>query len=80
VAASFFFGYLRIYTGSLWTASIAHSVFNAAFSILAAFTATSSPVLVTLYLLGGNGILSLVATVIVAIWVGRMNCIAPILC
>src|SRR5215218_4658871 len=26
VAASFFFGYLRIYTGSIWPASIAHAV------------------------------------------------------
>ena len=30
VAASFFFGYLRLYTGSLWPASIGHSVHNAA--------------------------------------------------
>jgi hypothetical protein len=30
VAASFLFGYLRIYTGSIWPASIAHSVHNAA--------------------------------------------------
>src|SRR5215210_5442970 len=34
VAASFFFGYLRIYTGSIWPASIAHSVHNAAWGIL----------------------------------------------
>src|SRR5829696_2001303 len=30
VAASFFFGYMRIYTGSIWPASIAHAVHNAA--------------------------------------------------
>ena len=30
VAASFFYGYLRIYTGSVWPASIAHAVHNAA--------------------------------------------------
>src|SRR5829696_5739206 len=29
VAASFFFGYMRIYTGSTWPASIAHAVHNA---------------------------------------------------
>jgi len=34
VTASFFFGYLRIYTGSLWPASIAHAVHNAAWNIL----------------------------------------------
>ena len=30
VAASFVYGYLRIYTGSVWPASIAHAVHNAA--------------------------------------------------
>src|SRR5215208_2502389 len=44
VAASFIFGYLRIYTGSLWPASIAHSVHNAAWGTLGALTATSFPV------------------------------------
>jgi uncharacterized protein len=70
VAASFFFGYLRIYTGSTWPASIAHSVHNTAWSTLGAFTVTSSPVLVNLYLVGDYGILILVGTVIGAIWVG----------
>src|SRR5215207_9238007 len=70
VAASFFFGYLRIYTGSIWPASIAHSVHNAAWGVLGALTATSSPVLVNLYLVGDFGILILIGTVIVAIWLG----------
>jgi membrane protease YdiL (CAAX protease family) len=72
VAASFIFGYLRIYTGSVWPASIAHSVHNAAWGLLAAFTLTSSPVVVNQYLVGDNGILIFVGAVIVAIWVGRM--------
>ena len=71
VAASFFLGYLRIYTGSVWPASIGHSVHNAAWGTLAAFTATSSPVVVNEYLAGDNGILILVGTVIAAIWVRR---------
>jgi uncharacterized protein len=70
VAASFLFGYLRIYTGSIWPASIAHSVHNAAWSVLGALTVTSSPVLVNLYLVGDYGILILIGTVIGAIWVG----------
>jgi membrane protease YdiL (CAAX protease family) len=70
VAASFIFGYLRIYTGSTWPASIAHSVHNAAWSILGALTVTSSPVLVNLYLVGDYGLLILIGTVIGAIWVG----------
>src|SRR5215218_4742270 len=71
VAASFFFGYLRIYTGSTWPASIAHAVHNTAWSTLGAFTVTASPVLVNLYLVGDYGILILIGVVIGAIWVGH---------
>jgi membrane protease YdiL (CAAX protease family) len=70
VAASFFFGYLRIYTGSIWPASIAHSVHNAAWGVLGAFTVTSYPVLVNLYLVGDYGILILIGVVLGAIWLG----------
>src|SRR5215210_4139927 len=70
VAASFIFGYLRIYTGSTWPASIAHSVHNSAWGPLSLLTATSYPVLVNLYLVGDFGILIVVGTVIGAIWVG----------
>ena len=72
VAASFIFGYLRIYTGSVWPASIGHSVHNAAWSALAAFTVTSSPILVNVYLVGDFGILILVGAVIGAVLVGRL--------
>ncbi len=44
-AASFFYGYLRIYTGSVWPSSIAHAVHNAAWGVLGALTATSYPVM-----------------------------------
>src|SRR5215211_5112475 len=70
VAASFLFGYLRIYTGSTWPASIAHATHNAAWSVLAMLTATSYPVLVNLYLVGDYGILILVGVAIGAIGVG----------
>src|SRR5215204_1007233 len=69
VAASFIFGYLRIYTGSVWPASIAHSVHNAAWGTLGALTATSSPVIVDKYLVGDYGILIVVGAVVGAIWV-----------
>src|SRR5215210_6096938 len=72
VAASFVFGYLRIYTGSVWPASIAHAVHNAAWGVLGAFTATSSAVLVNKYLVGDFGVLILVGAVIGADLVGRM--------
>ena len=70
VAASFLFGYLRIYTGSTWPASIAHSVHNAAWAVLGALTVTSSPVLVNLYLVGDYGLLILIGVVVGAIGVG----------
>jgi uncharacterized protein len=72
VAASFFFGYLRFYTGSIWPASIAHAVHNTAWSTLTAFTVTSSAGLVNLYLVGDYGILILIGVVIGAIWAGCM--------
>lgn len=72
VAASFFYGYLRIYTGSVWPSSIAHAVHNAAWGALGAFTATSYPVLVNKYLVGDFGILIFVGAVIGAVLVGRL--------
>jgi uncharacterized protein len=71
VAASFFFGHLRIWTGSVWPASIAHSSHNVAWSTLAAFTVTSNPVVVNEYLVGDNGILILVGVAIAALWLSR---------
>jgi membrane protease YdiL (CAAX protease family) len=71
VAASFVFGYLRILSGSVWPASLGHSVHNVAWSTLGALTATSSPVVVNEYLAGDNGILILVATAVVAVWLSR---------
>jgi hypothetical protein len=72
VAASFFFGYMRIYTGSIWPASIAHAVHNAVWNVVGAFTLiTVSPVLVEVYLVGDFGLLILIGTAIGAIWFGR---------
>jgi membrane protease YdiL (CAAX protease family) len=68
VAGSFFYGCMRIYTGSTWPASIAHAAHNTAWTTLGAFTVTSSPVLVNLYLVGDYGILILIGVVIGAIW------------
>ena len=72
VAASFFFGYLRIYTGSIWPATIAHATHNAAWNILGALTIiTAAPVLVDVYLVGDFGLLILIGTAIGVIWFGR---------
>jgi membrane protease YdiL (CAAX protease family) len=71
VAASFVYGYLRLYTGSVWPASLAHAVHNAAWGALGAFTVTSYPVLVNKYLVGDFGVLILVGAVIGAVWLNR---------
>jgi membrane protease YdiL (CAAX protease family) len=72
VAASFFFGYMRIYTGSIWPASIAHAVHNAVWNVVGAVTLiTAAPVLVNVYLVGDFGLLILIGTVIGAMWFGR---------
>jgi uncharacterized protein len=71
VAGSFFFGYLRLWTGSVWPASLAHTAHNAAWATLGAFTLTSSPVMINEYLIGDNGILILVGTAVAAVWLGR---------
>jgi uncharacterized protein len=71
VAGSFFYGYLRIYTGSVWPSTIAHAVHNHAWGLLGVFTATSHPVIVNKYLGGDYGILIVVGGVIAAIWVGH---------
>jgi membrane protease YdiL (CAAX protease family) len=65
IAASFFFGYMRIYTGSIWPATIAHATHNAAWNILGAVTLiTAAPVLVDVYLVGDFGLLILIGTAI----------------
>jgi uncharacterized protein len=71
VAASFVYGYLRLYTGGVWPASLAHAVHNAAWGILGAFTVTSYPLVVNKYLVGDYGVLILVGAVIGAIWLNR---------
>ena len=71
VAASFVYGYLRLYTGAVWPASLAHAVHNAAWGTLGAFTVTSYPIVVNKYLVGDYGVLILVGAVIGAIWLNR---------
>ena len=71
VAAGFVYGDLRIATGSIWPASIAHGVHNASWGALAALTVTSSPVLVNEYLAGDNGVLILITTIVAAFWLRR---------
>ena len=71
VAAGFVYGDLRLATGSIWPASIAHGVHNAAWGALSALTVTTSPVLVNEYLAGDTGVLILLATILAAFWLRR---------
>jgi uncharacterized protein len=71
VAASFVYGYLRLSTGGVWPASLAHAVHNAAWGVLGAFTVTSYPILVNKYLVGDYGVLILIGAVIGAVWLNR---------
>ena len=56
------------HTGSVWPASLGHATFNGMVPILAAFTATSSPIVVYYYLAGDAGILIVVGLATVGIW------------
>jgi membrane protease YdiL (CAAX protease family) len=67
IGESFFLGPLRLYTGSVWPASIGHSVHNGLVTTLAAFTATSSPLVVFAYLAGDAGILIVVGLAVVGV-------------
>lgn len=71
VAGSFVFGYLRLWTGSMWPAALAHSAHNGAWGTLAAFTVTTSPIVVDEYLVGDDGVLILIGTALVAWWLGH---------
>jgi CAAX protease family protein len=71
LAASFFIGYLRLWTGSVWPATIAHSAHNAAWGALGTFTLTSKPVAVEEYLSGDSGIFVLVGTTLAAVWLAN---------
>ena len=64
---------MRIASGSLWPASIAHAVHNSAWGLMVAFTATSSQVLVNNHLLGDSGILVTAAAAAGAVLVSQMK-------
>jgi hypothetical protein len=72
VAGSFFYGYLRLASGSIWPASIAHPTHNSVSAMISGFTVTSAPVLVNGYLLGEFGIVITAAAAIAAALVSRL--------
>jgi membrane protease YdiL (CAAX protease family) len=72
VAGTFFYGYLRLASGSIWPASIAHATHNTVSGMITVFTATSAPLLVNGYLLGEFGIVITAAAAVAAALVSRL--------
>jgi len=63
--AGVFYGWLRLTSGSVWPAAIAHRAINQFWAGFAAITVTTSPLLVE-YLAGEAGLLTLIGIAIVA--------------
>jgi uncharacterized protein len=68
-----FYGYLRLMTGSVWPATIAHTAGNSFVTGFTALTVAASPLLLE-YLVGESGVLTLIGLMAVARWVAyRLN-------
>lgn len=63
-------GYLRLTTGSVWPAALAHAAFNIFWDRLSAFTATDNPAALD-YLAGESGVATLLALTAVAAWLAH---------
>jgi membrane protease YdiL (CAAX protease family) len=66
--AGVIYGYLRLTTGSVWPAAIAHSSLNVFWELMSGLTIGASP-LVTEYLVGETGVLPLIGYTLVAGWI-----------
>lgn len=63
-----FYGQLRLMSGSVWPATIAHTAGNSLSTAFTALTLTASP-LVLEYLVGESGVLTLIGLAVVAGWI-----------
>ena len=61
------YGYLRLTTGSVWPAALAHSAFNIYWDRLNGMTETQSPLALE-YLAGESGVITLAVLSVVAAW------------
>ena len=61
------FGYLRLSTGSVWPASLAHSAHNWFWGMFGGLTVASSPIAAE-YLAGESGILPIIGYSLLAVW------------
>lgn len=65
-AAGFIYGALRLAADSIWPSTILHGAFNTFLSVFTNLTVLSSPA--AIYLVGESGLLTLLATAVVAYW------------
>jgi membrane protease YdiL (CAAX protease family) len=65
-AAGVIYGVLRLETESVWPSTILHGAFNAFLGAFSTLTVLSSSV--AIYLVGETGLLTMVATAVVALW------------
>ncbi|HRQ42549.1 MAG TPA: type II CAAX endopeptidase family protein [Chloroflexota bacterium] len=76
-AAGVIYGVLRLETESIWPSTILHGAFNAFLGVFTTLTVQSSPV--AIYLVGESGVLTLLSTAVVALWLlqRRQTAVAP---
>lgn len=68
--AGVFFGFLRLWTGSVWAVAIAHAAANTAWEIMGEMTQTKSP-LVLEYLGGESGVIMIAGLLVFSIFIIR---------
>lgn len=65
-ASGIVYGALRLETDSIWPGAILHGAFNTLLDVFAGITVLSSPL--AIYLVGETGVLTVLATAVVALW------------
>lgn len=73
LAFSFFLGYLRLESGSVWPAVLAHFAHNWAFAVVAGIVTTTHPVVFGEYLAGDTGLFVLFGTALLACLLARVH-------
>lgn len=68
-AAGIIYGVMRLQSDSIWPSTILHGAFNSMLGIFEALTVMSTPFVI--YLVGESGLLTLLATAAVALWLTR---------
>jgi membrane protease YdiL (CAAX protease family) len=67
-AAGLFYGYLRLISGSVWPAALAHGVVNTTWAALSGITLAGASPLLLEYLAGESGLLILIGVSLLSAW------------